>query len=136
MVVVQYILPALRMAIARELVEGYDLRRTEVAERMEVTPAAVTQYLNRTRGDTASDVIGRSSRVMALISEIAGNLAEGETPPDELLMKVCKTCRVVRIEEIICELHKEAMPSLRQIDSCACSLGLVTWDERMQEHIN
>jgi predicted transcriptional regulator len=133
MIVVQYILPALRVAIARELVEGHDLRKTDVAERMEVTPAAVTQYLNRSRGDTASGVIEQSSKVMAIVSEIAADLVEGGTPSDELLMKMCRACRIVRTEEIICELHKEAMPSLREIESCACSLGLVAWDLRPQE---
>ncbi len=130
MIVVQYILPALRVAIARELIEEHDLKKMEAAERMEVTPAAITQYLNRSRGDMASTVIKHSSRVMDLVSEIASSLAEGETPPDTLIMKMCQACHIVRSEELICELHKEAMPSLKQIESCACSLGLAAWNRR------
>ena len=129
MIVVQYILPAFRRAIAKELKEEYALRKTEVAEMMEVTPAAVTQYLNRTRGDAASSVIERSSRVSSLVSEIASDLAGGQTPSDMLLMKMCRACYALRTEGLMCELHREAMPSLKQVESCACSLGLVAWDQ-------
>ena len=128
MIVVQYILPALRVAIARELAKEYGLKKTKVAQMMEVTPAAVTQYLNSSRGDHASNVIEGSSKVRGLVSEIANNLAVEETAPDVLLMKVCKACHTIRTEELICELHKEAMPSLKKIESCACSFGLAAWD--------
>jgi len=124
MIVVQYVLPAMRTAIARELIEKYGLRNTEVAERMDVTPAAITQYLNKSRGETASMTIKGSSRVMGLVSEITRDLAEGESPADLLLLKMCRACQAVRAEGLICELHREEMPSLRQV-SCACSLGLV-----------
>lgn len=133
MVVVQYILPALRVAIARELVEKYGLRRREVAEKMGMTPAAITQYLNRSRGDTASAMVEHSSRVMELVSDIARDLVQGEVPADRLLMKLCRACRAARAERLICDLHVETMPSLRQIESCACSLGLVGWGEELPE---
>ena len=121
MIVVQYILPALRGAIAKELIEEHGLRKTEVADMMEVTPAAVTQYLNRSRGDAGSGVLERSSSVISLVSEIASDLAEGQTPPDVLLMKMCRACYALRTEGLVCELHREAMPSLNQAKSCACS---------------
>jgi len=129
MIVVQYILPALRVAIARELVERYGLRKMEVAERMDVTPAAITQYLNRSRGDAASKVIEGSSKVAGLVSDIARDLALGESPSDVLLMKLCLACQAARAEGLICDLHKEAMPSLRGIETCACSLGLIRWSQ-------
>jgi len=132
MIVVQYILPALRTAIAKELIEKYGLRNTEVAEKMNVTPAAVTQYLNKSRGGIASTTIEGSSRVMGLVSEITRDLAEGESPADLLLLKLCRICQAVRAEGLICDLHREEMPSLRQV-SCACSLGLVGWSGERQK---
>jgi len=125
MVVVQYILPALRVTVAKELIEKHGLRKTEVAEKMGVTPAAVTQYLNKTRGGAATSIIEGSSRIMDLISDITSDLAEGRSPSDMLLMKLCRACYAMRAEGLICSLHKEAMPSLRQLETCACSLGLV-----------
>jgi len=122
MIVVQYILPALRVAIAKELIEKFELRKIDVAGKMNVTPAAITQYMKRSRGDTASLMIERSGNVKDLVSDISRDLAEKKSPPDVLLTKLCRTCRAVRSEGLICDLHKEAMPSLRQVESCACSL--------------
>lgn len=133
MIVVQYILPALRVAIAKELIEKHGLRKTEIAEKMDVTPAAITQYLKRSRGETASNVVEASSKVMDMVSEISRDLKEGGSPADQLLYKMCLACHAVRAEGLICDLHMEAMPSLRQIETCACSLGLAGWSQDQPE---
>jgi predicted transcriptional regulator len=133
MVVAQYILPALRVEITKELVEGHGLRKTEAAEKMGVTPAAVTQYLNRSRGNVATEVISRSARVMERVSDISRDLVRGDVPVDTILMKMCMACHAVRAEGLMCELHKEEMPSLRHLESCACSLDLAGWGEDQSE---
>ena len=127
MIVVQYILPALRVAIAKDLIEKHGLRRTDVADKMAVTPATITQYLKKSRGDIASGVVESSDKVMDLVSEISRDIARGDSSPDHLLNKICIACRTVRAERLICKLHVDAMPSLGDIESCACSLGLVGW---------
>ena len=129
MVVAQYILPALRVEITKELVESHGLRKTEAAEKMGVTPAAVSQYLNRTRGSVATEVISRSAKVMEKVSDISRDLIQGDVPADTILMKMCMACHAVRAEGLMCELHKEEMPSLRHLESCACSLDLAGWGE-------
>lgn len=129
MIVVQYVLPALRVAIAKELIEKYGMRKTDVAEKMDVTPAAVTQYVNASRGDIAYQAIERSEKVTELISDLAKELAQGRSPPDMLLIRLCRACQAVRTEGLICDMHKEAMPSLKGVESCACSLGLAGWSD-------
>jgi predicted transcriptional regulator len=129
MIVVQYILPALRVEIAKELSRDYKLKNVQIARKMEVTPAAVTQYLNRSRGGDAADLIQESKKVMGIVSEVAKDIVEEESPPDMLLMKLCKACLAVRSEKLMCEIHMESMPSLKGLESCACSLGLVGWSE-------
>jgi len=96
---------------------------------MGVTPAAITQYLNRSRGEMASTMIEGSNKVQNLISDITRDLARGESPADMLLLKLCLACQTVRTQGLICDLHKEAMPNLKDLDTCACSLGLVAWDK-------
>lgn len=130
MVVVQYILPALRVSMAKELIDKYGMRKTEVAEKMDVTPAAITQYLNRSRGGVAYGMVERSSKVMDLLSDLTRDLAEGKSSPDKLLAKLCMACRAARAEGLICELHKGVMSSLREVESCACSLGLEQWSQK------
>ena len=129
MMVVQYILPALRVEIAKELSHDYELKNAEIARKMEVTPAAVTQYLNRSRGGDAAELIQGSEKVMGIVSEIAKDIIGAESPPDMLLMKLCKACLAARSERLMCEIHMESMPSLKGLEACACSLGLVGWSE-------
>jgi predicted transcriptional regulator len=132
MMVVQYILPALRVEIAKELSGDYELKNADIARKMDVTPAAVTQYLNRTRGGEASDLIKDSGKVMGVVSEIAKDIVNDESPPDMLLLKLCKACVTVRTEKLMCQIHMDSMPSLKGLESCACSLGLVGWREESE----
>jgi predicted transcriptional regulator len=123
MIVVQHILPALRVAIAKELVNNYKQKKTEISELMGLTPAAITQYLNKSRGENAK-ILEDSSEVSNLVKDIAQDMVEGKSPPDMLLLKICHICQVVRTEGIICELHMKAMPKLRTVQPCACSFGI------------
>ncbi len=132
MMVVQYILPALRVEIAKELSGDYDLKNAEIARKMDVTPAAVTQYLNQTRGGEASELIKESDKVMGIVSEIAKDIVNEQSPPDMLLMKLCTACLTVRSEKLMCKIHMDSMPSLKGLDTCACSLGLVGWSEESE----
>jgi len=131
MIVVQYILPALRVAISRQLVNELGLKKSDAAKKMDVTPAAITQYLNKSRGDKAINVIESSERISELITDLARDLAENENPSDIQLLKLCRTCQAIKSEGLICELHKEAMPSLQKLGVCTCSMGLVEMVNRL-----
>jgi len=124
MVVVQHILPALRLEITRELVEKYGMKRSDAATKMGITPAAVTQYLSRARGSSATNLLEGSGKVMELVDELSRDIAAGESPLDVLLLKLCRACAAARSEGLICQLHRESMPSLVDIRSCSCSLNL------------
>ena len=125
MIVVQYILPSLRVAIAKELVYELGLKKGKAARLMNVTPAAITQYLNKSRGEKSMYMIEGSERIKDLVSDLAADLMNDESPSDHQLMKLCRACQVIRSDGLICELHKEVMPSLKELPVCACSLGLV-----------
>jgi predicted transcriptional regulator len=122
-IVVQHILPAFRLEIARQLVKNYGMKRVDAANKMGVTPAAITQYLSRTRGNSATTLIEGSGRVMELIDDISADIAEGGSAIDILLHKLCKACTVARSEGLICELHKESLPSLSDIRGCSCFIN-------------
>ncbi len=124
MIVVKDILPSIRVLIARELFGKHGLKKSKVANLMGLTPAAITQYLNTTRGDN-SKVIEGSVKIRELITDISKDMVQGKSPPDMLLLKMCMICQIVRTEGLMCELHMQAMPGLRSVQPCACSLGLV-----------
>ena len=124
MVIVQHILPALRLEITRQLVEIHGIRKGDAARKMGVTAAAVSQYLTGARGTSASTIINNSETMMSLLEEISEDIATGKSSLDILLLKLCSVCVVARNEGLICDLHKEAVPGLSEVRGCSCSLNL------------
>ena len=124
MVVVQHILPALRLEITIELVEKYGMKRTDAAAKMGITPAAVTQYLSRARGGSATNLLEGNEKVMELVDELSRDISAGESPLDVLLLKLCRACSAARSEGLICQLHRESMPGLVDLKGCSCALNL------------
>jgi predicted transcriptional regulator len=123
MVVVKHILPALRLEITRELVEKYGMRRSDAAAKMGVTPAAVTQYMSRARGGSATNLLEGNCKVMELVEELSRDIAAGESPLDVLILKLCRACAAARSEGLVCQLHRESMPGLTELKGCSCSLN-------------
>jgi len=117
-VVVRYILPAIRAQIARELVNKYGLMRSEAAKKMGVTPAAVTQYLEGLRGDIASSMVESSEEVIDAVFQIAENLVKNEASICEVLDEMCKACRAIKSSGLLCEMHKETLPALKGREAC------------------
>jgi predicted transcriptional regulator len=123
-IVVQYVLPALRVLIARELIEKHGLSRVRAAEKMELTPAAVTQYLKKVRGETAVQLIESSDEALKIISEMANDLARGDASVYDVLQNICKTCQIMRSNGLLCEMHKEILPALKKSEVCECEYRL------------
>lgn len=104
--VVKYVLPAMRVLITNELMEKYSLRKIDVAERMSLTPAAVTQYSKGVRGSSCVEEISGSKKIMKKISEISSAVATDDEANFESLMdNICEVCRLIRSEKLICKLH-------------------------------
>lgn len=118
MVVVSYILPAMRAQIARELINKYGLRRSEASKKMGVTPAAVTQYLKRARGEITRCMVEDSEEVTEAVSQIAETLVKDEASMCEVLDKMCKVCRAMRSSGLLCEMHKKMLPTLKGREAC------------------
>jgi len=119
-IVVQYVLPALRVLIAKELIEKRCLSRVRAAEKMELTPAAITQYLKKVRGETAVQLVESSDEAVEIISEMGNDLARGDASVYDVLRNICKTCQIMRSKGILCEMHKEILPALKKSEVCEC----------------
>ena len=123
-IVVRYVLPALRVLIARELIEKHGLSRVRAAEKMELTPAAITQYLKKVRGETAVQLVESSDEAVKIISEMASDLSKGEASVYDVLQNICKICQIMRSEGLLCEMHKEMLPALKKLKVCECEFRL------------
>jgi len=117
-VVVKYLLPAIRVLVTKELIEKYNMRKIEASEKMELTPAAITQYFKGERGSTLASQIERSREAMKMISKLAEALAKEEATPETIIEKLCEICAAIRYEKVICKLHQEDLPTL---DACKCA---------------
>jgi len=119
MIVVQYILPTLRVLIMKDLIQKHNIRKIDASKKMELTPAAITQYMKGDRGNAFADEITKSEKTMKIISDLAEALAKGNIPPENTIDKLCEACGTIRAEGIICGLHKEKLPALKE---CTCAI--------------
>jgi len=119
--VVKYVLPAMRVLITNELIEKYGLRKIDVAERMSLTPAAVTQYSKGIRGSSCVEEISGSKEIMKKISEISRAVADDEANFESIMDNMCEVCRLIRSEKLICKLHANEF-SESILDDCKICL--------------
>jgi len=122
MVVVQYVLPAIRLLIMKDLVEKHNMRKIDVSAKMELTPAAITQYLKGERGVAFVDGVSQSEKAMKIVSDIAETLARNDISVEGLMEKLCMACNAIRSEGIICQLHKKNLPALKECTVCRHSI--------------
>ncbi|MFX0067313.1 MAG: hypothetical protein ACFFC7_34755 [Candidatus Hermodarchaeota archaeon] len=99
---VSYILPAVRILVAEVLVEKYGLRQKTVAEKMDLTPAAINHYLRRLRSNqTIIEKIRSDDTVFTKIRQIIQHLAEEEMDisSTKIITMVCEVCCLTRENE-------------------------------------
>ncbi|WP_309493531.1 hypothetical protein [Candidatus Hecatella orcuttiae] len=99
--VARYLLPAVNALIARELVEKYGLKRSEAAKVMEVTPAAVTQYLKLSRGGKIVEQLEGSEKIMRIIFSLARRMRTGKVNSEGFNLAIRRVCREARTLGII-----------------------------------
>jgi len=121
MTIVKHILPAIRALIAKDLTEKYQMKKIEAAKKLELSPAALTQYEKGLRGKRFTEKVFQSKKAMKLISQTAEILNKNdEVSPELIMMKICQICHTLRAEGMICEAHHKDFPGLRNTKCSAC----------------
>ncbi|MCS7115623.1 MAG: hypothetical protein RMJ15_06265 [Nitrososphaerota archaeon] len=123
-VVVKYLLPAIRVLVTKELIEKHKMRKIDASEKMELTPAAITQYFKGERGMALASEIAQSKEAMERIAKFAEILARDNVPPEEIIEKLCEICATVRHEKVICKLHQKDLPKLDEGKCATCQSAL------------
>ncbi|MGD0977537.1 MAG: hypothetical protein ABR962_00180 [Candidatus Bathyarchaeia archaeon] len=103
--VVQYVLPAFRSLVARELVENHHLSQMAVADLMGTTQAAVSLYLDSKRGDKIMKELVTVPSIRKIAHEVAEGFATGKFSSADSMTKFCELCGALRDSDVICELH-------------------------------
>lgn len=109
-VAVKSVVPAIRSAIAKELIQSYGLKQKDVASLLGVTQTAVSKYTRHVRGRVLK--IEDVEEVRHMIMEIAVSLANGRMSKYELVVRFCAVCSLIRRKGLMCKLCKRSDPSI------------------------
>lgn len=116
-------LPALRAMVAKRLREGYHFTQQDVAARLGVTQASVSNYARKARGvminfETDSNVAKSADKIARILS--------AEKPDQrEALAIMTEVCDYIRFSHLMCSLHSELEPDF-QSEGCDACDGVFT----------
>ncbi len=116
-------IPAIRALIARRLMSVYGLTQKQVADKLGITQAAVSNYVNGKRGITfkAEDY----PEVERGIETLSDALAKGEADESTIMTRMTEICDYIRVQRLMCTPHKALEPGL-DVESChACDEPLL-----------
>jgi len=118
-IMVKHVLPTIRVLVMKELIEKYNVRKIDASAKMELTPAAITQYLKGERRGSFLNEVLQSEETMKRVSILAETLARNGAPIESVIEQLCGICATVKSEEIICKLHQKDLPALKE---CKCAI--------------
>ena len=121
MIVTAHILPAVRVVVARNLIEFHEMKPSLVASKMGLTPAAVTQYVSGVRGGMLAEDLQQSEGVKQMVNRIVGELLKIESDTSVVTEMLCELCRITREERLLCRFcdHSEKMRNRKDCDMCS-----------------
>lgn len=114
-IMVQEIFPTVRALIAREMMETFDYNQAETAQKMGVTQPAISQYKRELRGKKAK-LLEADTVVKNSIESAARALTRAKNPFESGIL--CTVCRDIRKSGILCKIHREAIPVLKNCNLC------------------
>jgi len=122
-VAVKSLIPALRSAIARELIQSCGLKQNNVASLLGVTQTAVSKYTRHIRGVVLK--VEDVEEIQPTLKEIVVSLANGRMSKYELVAKLCVACEIVRRKGLMCELCKRSDPSIDTRQCLICHSDII-----------
>jgi predicted transcriptional regulator len=120
-VAVKSLIPAIRSAIARELIQSHNLKQKEVAGLLGITQTAVSKYTRFYRGTVIE--VERIEEANMVLQETVFSLASGHLDKYELAEKLCTICAIVREKGVMCELCSLSDPDIDCTKCIVCCPG-------------
>jgi len=113
-------LPAFRAMVSKRLTEKYNLTQQEVATRLGVTQASVSNYARKARGMMVDLEIDEN--IAKAADQVAQLLASDKPDQREALRLMTEVCDYVRFNHTLCALHEELEPGFKT-EGCYACLG-------------
>jgi hypothetical protein len=102
----QWLIPATRSLIAKELVNRYNFSQEDVASILGITQAAVSMYVNGNRG--SNDIIRKlreDEKIMQLVNDIIYNMSENYVFTPYCMAKYIELFNYAKKSLFICKIH-------------------------------
>lgn len=112
-------LPALRAMVSRRLRERYSLTQQEVADRLGVTQASVSNYSRKARGGMIN--LEKEPMVARAADKIAEMLSGEGADRRKALMIMTDVCDYIRFNHLMCGLHTNLEPEFPTQGCEACN---------------
>jgi predicted transcriptional regulator len=111
-------LPALRAMVAKRLREDYHFTQQQVADKLGITQASVSNYSRKARGvmiDLEAD-----AKVAKAADRVAKLLSPEMHDERQALAAMTDICDYIRFSHLMCNLHRELEPKFRSEGCAAC----------------
>ncbi|MEM2911675.1 MAG: XRE family transcriptional regulator [Candidatus Bathyarchaeia archaeon] len=90
------VVPLIKAYIAKELIDNYHFTQVEVAEKLGITQAAVSQYLHQKRGLKGVEKLREFiPSIQNRAHEIAQEIAISKLSLEEISTKICEVCSLI-----------------------------------------
>ena len=109
-IAVKSVIPSIKAAIAKELVEKYGLKQSQAAELLGISQSAVSKYTRHVRGRMIK--IENVEEIKPLIDEMVSILIERKQKRIEFLQIFCQTCLLIRKTGLMCEFCRKTEPKI------------------------
>lgn len=106
-IIIREILPFIRSMLVKELAKE-NIKQREIAEKLSLTDAAVSQYLKNLRGKKP-EIISKFEFVVPEIKEIAKLMKEEDYTKPQILNSICNICKEIRQSPEFCHYHKDIL---------------------------
>lgn len=93
--ITKYVLPVFRAMVAKQLMEIYGFSQNQVASKLGITQAAVSQYINSKRGAKMVEELMQVPGVRKTLNDVTKTLATSDDT-DEMVLAFCRLCSVIK----------------------------------------
>ncbi|MEM1545019.1 MAG: hypothetical protein QXY40_02665 [Candidatus Methanomethylicia archaeon] len=117
-VAVKAVIPAIRSAIVKVMYNEFGFKQISIAESLNITQAAVSQYIRGVRGTAIS--IDSIPEIHSEIINFINKVIMENISRDEQIIHYCKLCNTIRAKGLMCEIHKQYDLTIRKLNCSIC----------------
>lgn len=110
---VRYILPAIRKELARVFVREKNLSQKQTAKLLDVTDAAISQYLSDKRGNEVVFTEGIISEIRISADRIISDKSK-----TNLIGEIYRISNLTNVRQILCDIHRSQSKELENCNVC------------------